>query len=94
MKDLKYLVAYILPFTTALGLYWQGGWAWATVLLIFGILPVLELWTPSSTQNIPPLEEDNRAKRWFFNILLYLNDRQKVHQFHHLLQIYKLIFEL
>jgi alkane 1-monooxygenase len=73
MKDLKYLVAYILPFTTALGLYWQGGWAWATVLLIFGILPVLELWTPSSTQNIPPLEEDNRAKRWFFNILLYLN---------------------
>lgn len=73
MKDLKYLVAYILPLTTALGLYWQGAWAWATVLLIFGILPVLELWTPSSTQNIPPLEEDTRSKRWFFNILLYLN---------------------
>lgn len=73
MKDLKYLIAYILPFTTILGLFWQGAWAWATVILIFGILPIVELWTPESTLNVPDEQEDRRSRRRLFNLLLYAN---------------------
>ena len=73
MKDFKYLLAYILPLSTVLALAWQGPWAGATVVLSFGILPLLELWTPQSTLNVPPVEEDSRSKRHFFDILLYLN---------------------
>lgn len=73
MKDLKYLLAYILPLSTILGLYYPAKWAWFTVILIFGILPVLELFMPASTQNPHILEEDSRSKRIFFTGLLYLN---------------------
>jgi alkane 1-monooxygenase len=73
MKDLKYLIAYILPVTTLLGLLWQGSWAWATVILIFGILPIVEIWTPESTLNVPETQEDSRSKRHFFDLLLYAN---------------------
>ena len=73
MKDFKYLLAYILPLSMVLALAWQGPWAWATVVLSFGILPLLELWTPQSTVNVPPSREDSRSKRRFFDVLLYLN---------------------
>lgn len=73
MKDLKYLVAYLLPFSAFLALALQGSWAWATVVLSFGIIPVLELWTPQSTENVPPGQEAPRARRLFFDVLLYLN---------------------
>jgi len=53
MKDLKYLLAYLLPLSAILALGLQGPWAWATVVLSFGIIPVLEIWTPQSTENVP-----------------------------------------
>ncbi|MBK8966532.1 MAG: alkane 1-monooxygenase [Saprospiraceae bacterium] len=73
MRDLKYLIAYLLPGTALLALAWQGLWAWSTVVLSFGILPLLELWAPQSTQNTAPELEADRAKRRFFDVLLYLN---------------------
>ena len=73
MKDLKYLLAYLLPLSAAVGLRFQGAWAWSTVALAFGIIPLLEIWTPQSTLNTPPAEEDSRARRFLFDALLYLN---------------------
>ncbi len=73
MRDLKYLIAYLLPVTALLALAWQGFWTWSTVVLSFGILPLLELWAPQSTKNIEPEMEADRAKRRFFDVLLYLN---------------------
>ncbi len=73
MKDLKYLLAYILPLSGALALLLRGPWAWSTVILAFGIIPVLERWTPQSTANVPPEQEDDRTRRRLFDGLLYLN---------------------
>ena len=73
MRDLKYLIAYLLPLSALLALAWQGPWAWGTVVLSFGILPLLELWAPQSTENTAPELEAGRAKRRFFDWLLYLN---------------------
>jgi len=73
MKDLKYLIAFLLPLSAITGLLWIGPWAWATVILAFGILPLLELWTPEHTSNTPPEQEDSRSKQRVFDVLLYLN---------------------
>jgi len=73
MKDLKYLLAYLLPLSAILALGLQGPWAWATAVLSFGIIPVLEIWTPQSTENVLPEQEEPRSRRVLFDILLYLN---------------------
>lgn len=73
MKDLKYLIAYLVPASALLGLAMQGGWAWFTLILVFGILPILELFTPKSTENIPEHLEKQRTRRSFFDVILYVN---------------------
>lgn len=73
MKDAKYLAAYLLPLSAALALYWQGGWSWATVLLAFVILPVVEIFTPESEENVPAELESSRSNCRVFDLLLYLN---------------------
>ena len=73
MRDLKYLLAYLVPLSAIFGLAWQGIWTWATVILVFGLLPLIELFTPKSTQNVPADLEDQRSKRFFFDVLLYVN---------------------
>lgn len=73
MRDLKYTIAYLLPVSVFLALAWQGPWSWATVVLAFGILPLVELFAPKSTENIPDDQEKSRSKRLFFDLLLYLN---------------------
>ena len=73
MKDIKYLSAYLLPASALTALYWQGAWAWATVLLAFVIIPVAEIFTPESTDNVPPELENSRSGIRLFDWLLYLN---------------------
>ncbi len=73
MKDLKYLTAYLLPASALVALYWQGGWAWATVLLAFLIIPVAEIFTRESTKNTSPESEAVRSRIRFFDVLLYFN---------------------
>jgi alkane 1-monooxygenase len=73
MRDLKYLLAYLLPATAALSLAWQGAWAWSTVVLVFGIIPFLELLAPVSKENFPAEVEVIRSKVRFFDYLLYAN---------------------
>src|SRR5262245_59437630 len=73
MRDLKYLIAYLVPASALLGLAWQGAWSWLTVVLVFGILPLIELYTPKSIGNVPEAEEEGRSKQVFFDWLLYSN---------------------
>jgi len=73
MRDWKYLLAYALPASALLALLWQGAWAWATVVLAFGIVPALEQFAPMSVANEPEAEEDGRSRRRLFDWLLYLN---------------------
>jgi alkane 1-monooxygenase len=72
MKDLKYLLAYLIPLAGWLAIELQGAWTWVTVLIAFGIIPVLDAVLPASTANVPAEEEENRSKRLFFDLLLFL----------------------
>jgi alkane 1-monooxygenase len=72
MKDVKYLLAYSLPLSAVLALQWQGWWSWATVVLAFGIFPLLDTIVPYSKANYSEPEEKSRLSNRIFDLLLYI----------------------
>ncbi len=72
-SDLRYLLAYIVPVSCFLGLYY-GGWA-APGVLYFGFLlvPLIELFVPASTYTDPEEILQAKSRLPIFDWLLYLN---------------------
>lgn len=73
MRDLKYLIAYSAPISAYLAVLWQGGWSFATVILAFGLIPLAELFSPISSENLSEEVEEKKSVSFFFDLLLYLN---------------------
>ncbi|WP_035568113.1 alkane 1-monooxygenase [Hymenobacter sp. IS2118] len=73
LQDLRYLVAYSLPLTAALGLWWGGAATWLTVLYTFGLVPILELARPPAPAAANIAAATERKRHAFFDGLLYLN---------------------
>lgn len=73
MKDLKYLFAYIAPLAAFLGIYYGGIWSPGALYVAFGLIPLLELFSNGSTQNLNAEEAENRLSNRLFDWLLYLN---------------------
>ena len=73
MRDLKYLAAYLLPLSLASSFYQGGNWYWKTILVAFGVLPILEAMLSTKVGNFSEAEEHVRLKNAYFDVLLYLN---------------------
>ena len=73
MKDLKYLLAYLVPVSCMSALYFKGPWAWTTVILAFGIIPLLEFLLPGSPKNASSEQAEKLERNPFFDYLLYTN---------------------
>ena len=73
MKNFKYFFAYLLPITTFIGLYFQGGWSYLTVVVAFVLVPILENTTPNSPDNLAPDIASEKAHNRLFDFLLYAN---------------------
>ena len=71
MKDVKYVLAYLIPLSAWIGLEYRGFWVWGTLIFTFGIVPVIDAILPASTRNVPEEEEESRSKIFFFDLLLY-----------------------
>jgi alkane 1-monooxygenase len=71
MKDIKYILAYLLPLSAWYALQLQGVWSWATVILAFVILPIFDALFPASQENHSPEIEESRSKVVLFDVLLY-----------------------
>lgn len=71
MKDIKYVLAYLIPLSAWIGLEYRGFWVWGTLIFTFGIVPVIDALFPASTQNVPVEVEESRSKIFFFDLLLY-----------------------
>ncbi len=72
-KDLKYLLAYIPILSAFVAMYYQGIFSYATLIIAFVIVPILEFLSPGHTDNVTPEEEDSLIANRFFDFLLYLN---------------------
>lgn len=72
-KDSKYLLAYLAPLSTFIAIYYQGYWSFATVVLAFAVIPILDYLSPSSDKNLTEEEEVSKLSASVFDLLLYSN---------------------
>ena len=73
MKDLKYLLAYIIPLLAFIGIHLGAYWTFAVGAFAFGLVPIIEYIGPKYTDNFDATEESNRLVNRFFDLMLYLN---------------------
>ena len=73
MKDLKYLLAYAIPATAVIGLFFGSSWAFFTPIFAFVLMPIFEMLLPVRSSNLNEQETISKDKNNFFNWLLYLN---------------------
>lgn len=73
ISELKYLLAYIIPLSGFLAVYLKGYWSFATIIIAFILLPLIEQIVPSSTFNLDKETAKKRSAQWIFDILLFLN---------------------
>lgn len=73
MKDLKYISAYSIPLVAVLSIYLMDIYTYLTPIYVFGIIPIIELFTPSSEENLDPDSRLTKSKKKLFDWLLYTN---------------------
>ncbi|GAA0714152.1 alkane 1-monooxygenase [Aquimarina litoralis] len=73
MKDLKYISAYSIPLVAILSIYLMDIYTYLTPIYVFGIIPIIELFTPSSEENLDPNTRLTKSKKKLFDWLLYIN---------------------
>lgn len=72
-RDLKYLIAYLVPISAYIAVLCQGWWSFLVVVLAFAIIPLVEQFSKGKTRNLSEREEVEKAASPLFDWLLYLN---------------------
>ena len=73
LKDLKYLFAYTMPLAVFVSFASHGVWTYSTVLYAFIVIPLLDVITGETTDNLETDEAAYKKTRWIFDVMLYLN---------------------
>lgn len=72
IRALKYLPVLVLPTAGVLALTRTGWWTFLPLIIAFGIIPLLEFFTPTDNANLSKAEEEVAKKDRFYDLLLYL----------------------
>lgn len=73
IQDLKYLLAYLIPFSAFIALELQNKWSFSTVVFAFVFIPFLEMVTKPDPKNMATDREQLVERNVLFDVLLYLN---------------------
>ncbi len=73
MKDLKYISAYTIPLVALLSIWLQGPYTFLTPIYVFGFIPIIEIFTSSSEENMDQEIRLTKSKKNLFDWLLYIN---------------------
>jgi alkane 1-monooxygenase len=73
MKDIKYLMAFSVPLTVFISIYFGGIFSYTSLLYVFFFVPIVELFTPTHQRIFTEKESASRLKEKLFDWLLYLN---------------------
>ena len=66
-KDLKYLLAYIIPAIVAHSLYFKGFWSYNGITVAFVIIPILESFLLGNTNNFSKEDENAQVISWLIS---------------------------
>ncbi|MHA7056908.1 alkane 1-monooxygenase [Aquimarina sp. M1] len=73
MKDLKYISAYSIPIVAFLSIWLQDIYTYLTPVYVFGLIPIIEVFTPSSEENLDDSIRLSKSRKKLFDWLLYAN---------------------
>ncbi len=73
LKDLKYLFAYTMPLAVFVSFASHGLWTYTTVVYAFIVIPLLDVITGETTDNLEADEVAYKNTQWIFDSMLYLN---------------------
>lgn len=71
MRALKYVFVYITPAIVFFSLWAADYRSYSALVLLFGIIPLAELFTPASTRNLTAAEEEVARADRTYDLLLY-----------------------
>ena len=73
MKDLKYLFAYTVPLAAYISFQSTGIFTFSLVIYAFLVIPILDILSGKSTDNLSQEDASHKNTNWIFDFLLYLN---------------------
>ena len=73
MKDAKYLMAFSVPLTVFLSVFFKGVFSYTAPVYVFLFIPTIEFFLPKPRTIFTEKESESRLKDKFFDCLLYLN---------------------
>jgi len=73
LKDIKYLFAYTVPLSVWASFASTGIWTYTTVFYAFLVIPILDVITGETTDNLEDDDASYKKTRWIFDAMLYLN---------------------
>lgn len=71
LRSLRYLFVYLTPSIVLFSLWSKNNFSYSAIILLFGIIPLMELFTKGSTKNLSDIEEDFAKKDFTYDLLLY-----------------------
>lgn len=71
MKRLKYLFVYTIPVTVFIAFNLEGMWTFFTILVFFGLVPLLELMVPPDRANMNKKLADDEKNQKLYDYILY-----------------------
>ena len=73
MRDVKYLMAFSVPLSVLISIYFREIFSYTSALYVFIFIPIVELFLPTHLSAFSEHESKSRLKDRFFDWLLYLN---------------------
>ena len=73
MKDLKYIFAYTIPVSAYFSFISSGIWTYSTVFYAFLAIPILDILTGESKENLSEEDATYKKTKWIFDLMLYFN---------------------
>lgn len=71
MRSLRYLTGYVVPAFSFVGILAGGLWSVVTPVVVFLLLPLVELVHPGTTANLGPEDEQRAATDRTYDLALY-----------------------
>jgi len=72
IRAIRYIVVMVFPLVAFLSFEWRGWWLFSTVILAFGIIPLVELIFAPDPRNLSTEEEERFKNHWLFDLMIYL----------------------
>ncbi|MEO9475672.1 MAG: alkane 1-monooxygenase [Cyclobacteriaceae bacterium] len=71
INSLKYTLAYLVPVVVAVSIHSEGVFSYFALVFLFGCVPLVELFTKGSTQNLGEVEEELVKQDKAYDLLIY-----------------------